>query len=409
MIKFYPHIALLLSLIISGCHEVSKEPSQPTDFEVEVTFLNVSTSFMAGDKISLQFDNSSSAYPEFSGFLHISHSSGFTSISPKTINGILYFELPEVLTKKSGSLSCTLTHGNRTIWSKKLSIEPNTIENQQLEVYYGPPSINAGKSDHSMIVALPTDRFDNLLPDSTALNYSQHHDENLQLEQWYTNGGYSWKKVYSPTNSGRYHMGITMNTATSKEIIIDVLPNTAQEISVTLDRVHAYADGNEIIHLTTNVIKDAYGNTISDGTLVDFHIIDNRAQKSRTQGSTINGIAQAQLQHPDYPTQWTVTPEIPGVTMGDPITAKFEIAVKEVAIFYKKEEGLLEIGPIRNQLNQSIPDGTEIEIDFSHSTAPIILESKNGMAHTILPKEGTRINEIIVTVLGYKTTKDFED
>jgi hypothetical protein len=78
---------------------------------------------------------------------------------------------------------------------------------------------------------------------------------------------------------------------TSKEVETGYIKYIATDFLIFYSRNHDYADGNQITSFTTSIVKDAYDNTVSDGTMVIFHITYQKTICFKTFGSTINGIA----------------------------------------------------------------------------------------------------------------------
>ena len=83
------------------------------------------------------------------------------------------------------------------------------------------------------------------------------------------------------------------------------------------------ADGKELTTLSTTIIKDRYGNTIENGTLVSF-ILKNNNSAINAYGKTINGIAKTQILHPKKPEKYMAIAFIAGFANSNELIIEYK-------------------------------------------------------------------------------------
>jgi len=164
-------------------HTIQLQTSQ-TDFEV-------------GSAVALQFSSSQ----ETQSLMYCSNSYGTILISPTIVNKILRYTIPDFITNKSGVINWELVDdssvsGLLTMHSKK--------EVASMETYIGPPTIEAGGTDYTMLVVIPTDSLDNSLPENTIVTSSSQFLANQKEEDILTNNLIAYQHIYSEKESGRF-------------------------------------------------------------------------------------------------------------------------------------------------------------------------------------------------------------
>ena len=144
-----------------------------------------------------------------------------------------------------------------------------------IETYIGPPSIEVGSSNYSMMVTIPIDEYDNPLKDSTQVQINHQFLDNRQYDDIYSKNGIAYKNISAYEKSGRIILSAQSQGVNSKEFDVTVYPSIPKDFNIKENRIHNYADGNHIITLRTSVLSDTYGNIVSDGTFVYFTIENN--------------------------------------------------------------------------------------------------------------------------------------
>ena len=149
------YISIILAvLLVSGFS--MKQETENSSYGLVAT----NSTYTAGEEVSLVFNFEGSS----DVFLYCSNSYGSVVIQPK-VGKTLKFEIPKVVSEKSGTMNWEL-HSTSKLSSGQIQIQPKK-EIKSLETYIGPPSIEAGGTDYTMLVAIPTDGLDNPLMDST--------------------------------------------------------------------------------------------------------------------------------------------------------------------------------------------------------------------------------------------------
>jgi len=173
----------------------------------------------------------------------------------------------------------------------------------------------------------------------------------------------------------------------SKEYTIDILPSNPINFSITSQRDHNYADGNQITTFSTSTILDDYGNIVSDGTFVEFYIVNKNNNILKLSGLTINGIASAKILNPDHEEQWQISAIINGIAQSNVITLKYMQAVKDYQVDFSKNNRIITVGHLKSFMNQTIPDGLLVTLsiyDAHNLVQEFIVTSDNGYANFVL-------------------------
>lgn len=347
----YLHIAILSVLLLSTTIAM-----QTDDVSSTYKLLSQQNSFTAGDAIELQFsftDNSEV-------YLYCSNSYGSVVLNPVVNNSQLSFNVPESISKKSGVLNWQLISDKTELTGQANILPKATIKT--IESYLGPPSIEAGGTDFTMLVVIPTDDLDNPLIDSTKVAIKHQFLSNQNASDVFTKHGFSYKNIYSETKSGRILISSESLDLNSKEYDVNVMPALPTNFKIEADRFHNYADGNQIATFKTSVIKDRYDNTISDGTFVTFFITNKAGYKAKTSGLTINGIATAKMIHPDHEDQWIIKAYVEGMANSEAITLDYKQAVSDFDVTFSDDKRTINVGPLKSFMNQRIPDGLQVKL-----------------------------------------------
>ncbi len=381
--KKISYIALLL-LAFYGCKDPVAEQQPPNiTFEV-VSFKN---EWVAGDEIQLQFTSDKNARPQ----LWLQSAFGSTLIEPLIAENKIAFMLPESFSEKAGITHWQLIYNKSIALNGAITVIPNFNKKVTLESYLGPKSITAGGTDFSMLVVAPTDIYDNLLLDSTAIDVVHQFDSNISENTAIIKNGIAWKNIYSTEKAGRILISAVHKNESSTEMTTDVQAAKAKAFTISYLRNHKYADGNQIIEFSTGIIKDEYNNMITDGTLVSFIVKDAKDGVLKTMGTTINGIAKASLLHPDEPDNWLVTAYINGASKSTTIPVVFESAIKDFELVFSSDGRTIQVEKIQSFMHQLVPDGIPVTLEIKNEKG-FLLETKQstsklGQTEFLLSKE----------------------
>jgi hypothetical protein len=334
----------------------------------------------------------------------ISGTYGSTILHATLKNNKLVIKIPAEITKHASVIAWQLISDQETLESGSFKLMANIEALKTIENYLGPRSIIANVRDYTMLVSIPVDSLDNLLPDGTKVSLQHQFKGTIYQQYKELSAGFTWKRIRAPLRTGRLITGSTINYISSKELVTDVFPDIPTAFQITEDSNHNYADGNELITIKTDQIKDAHGNITTDGTLVKFFIKNDLNQKWQTMASTINGYAFAKALHPERPSVWTVKGIITGMVESPELKIKFQSVLKEIPI-QETKNGQITIGPLTSYLGQLIPDGIPVTIIFNGKKT--MLRTKEGIVTyrcdtTLLSQD---VYKIQVASLGITTVK----
>jgi hypothetical protein len=319
--------------------------------------------FIAGHPIELLFTKIDTAN---NVHLVINHSYGSSVIQGQLHKQQIIFKIPEIYSKKTGILSWVLVENKTPILKNSINIRPNKASKTHIESYLGPKSILAGNTDYTMYVVIPTDNFDNPLPDSTEVQIREQFLNNIDLFKVKTNHLIAWKNHFAKQKAGILTVASSCNNTNSGEFNSVIYPSNPVNFTINYQQNHAFADGNQLTQLTTSVLKDAYNNTVSDGTLVDF-IISTQNKQLKTSASTINGIATAKILHPDAPSTWKIKAYVTGLASSNSIYVDFKSIINDFNVAFSEQNRQIIVGPLHSFMNQIIPDGAVVQLHIYNS------------------------------------------
>lgn len=370
------YIVFLLSVVLLLAFGTALE----TNHE-EIFILNTKTKyFVAGSEIKMEFScDSKTTNPQ----LYIIHSYGKTLVEGMNKNGKLTFKIPELYAKKTGTVSWFLTTSGRTIAQGIFEIIPNKNTPTQIESYLGPRSILAGGKEFTMMVAVPTDGFDNPVLENTSVLIKNQFLNNITIDAEKTKDFIAWKNIFSSKSSGKILVSTECKNIATKEIETEVYPNIATNFSINYTRNHDFADGNQITTLSTSIIKDNFDNVVSDGTLVSFIISTQNNTILKTFGTTIKGIATGQLLHPDHADFYTVKGYVTGIAESKSLNIAYKPILSIFNYTFSNRNRTLIVGPLKSFMNQIVPDGIKVTVNIFQGnklTATLQENTSNGIA-----------------------------
>ncbi|PCE62517.1 hypothetical protein [Sediminicola luteus] len=315
------------------------------------------TSYLAGDPINMAFEGE----PRDSLRLWVDNVWGSTVLT--SIDSLRpIFSLPEVLRNKSGYVSWALLIGRKKLLHGGLTIEPAQINKTMMETYMGPPSIFNHKNDKGMFVAFPQDVYGNPVRDASEVWVNKEMGDRKETEVFKTEHMIVYDYIYPGTKPGKIFVSAQFNDQVSKEMVTYILPTYPTDFTIDSQRVHDFADGNQMVTLNTSIIRDRYGNTVADGTLVRFHIAASSGGEIQTVGQTLNGVARGMVLHPEQPEIWQVSAIIPKRAFSNTIRLGFKAAVLDFDIRFEPQENLVVLGPIKGYMQQLVPDGLSVSL-----------------------------------------------
>ncbi|WP_241507287.1 hypothetical protein [Aquimarina sediminis] len=394
------HIFLVLVTSLFCVISIAFTTSVKETKRISATLLTDQRVFEAGNSIVLNFKFNKPVRASL--FAHSSF--GSTIIEPDKIGGS-QFTIPEFIANKKGVLSYKLVYQSDILFQGKIHIRSNAATKVNLETYIGPPSILAGGWDYTMQVVIPTDSYDNTLPDSTDV-LIKHQFLDIEKERvLHSKDMIGWARIFSYTESGRMALSSKVKETVSKETSIEVFPWLPEDFTINSHRKHEYADGNQVTEFTTSVLKDKYDNVVSNGTLVEFVIKDTKGVLLHTQGSTINGQAIAKILHPDHKETWQISAYVHGMAESNTITLDYTPVINDFEVVFNQDNRKIKIGPLISFMGQLIPDGAIVKMDIFKGNKKIdtkVKTSSEGIVRFIL-QEGFYVSgdyNIHINALG---------
>lgn len=370
------YISFLLSIVLLLAFGTVMKTTQK-----EVFTLSTKTKFfIAGNQVKIEFTSKSkTTNPQ----LYLIHSYGKTLINGTYKKGKLSFILPEVYSEKTGTVSWFLIANEETSLQGNFEIIPNQNTQTKIENYLGPRSILAGGKEFTMMVAVPTDGFDNPVMENTPVLIKNQFLSNITIDAEKTKDLIAWKNIFSNRPSGKLLVSTECKNTATKEIETEVYPNIATNFGIAYKRNHEFADGNQITTLSTSIIKDQFDNPVSDGTLVSFIITTQKNTILKTFGTTINGIATGQLLHPDHPDFYTVKGYITGISESNSLKIPYKSILYKFNYTFSDQNRTLIVGPLKSFMNQLVPDGIKVVVKVIHENKLVTIlqeDSSNGIA-----------------------------
>lgn len=331
---------------------------------VVMKLLTTKTDFEVGHTVILQFSNTQEADKPL---LYCSNSYGSTLITSTIKNNTLEYVIPENITKKIGVINWTILDANKSL-SGTLHILPKA-EVATMETYIGPPSIEAGGTDYTMLVVIPTDSLDNPVPKNTLVNEKHQFLSSEETHDIYTDKLIAFRNIYSKKESGRMLVSSESLGINSKEFTINVMPAIPTGFTISATRPHDYSDGNQITTFTTSIIKDEHNNVVSDGTFVTFFITNQEQYVLKTTGTTIDGVATSKMIHPDYADTWSIKAYVDGMSESNSITLSYKQVIEDFEVAFSEKNRLITVGPLQSFMQQMIPDGLHIKLKIYKDNA----------------------------------------
>lgn len=341
--------------------------------QTTLTLQTTKTQFSAGSCIELKF--TSPQKKEYQ--MYCSNSYGSTMINPTLKNNTLIFTFPSFLSNKTGIVNWQLV---KTSLSGTFTIFPKE-QPTKIETYLGPPSIEAGGVDFTMLVTIPTDNLDNPLKKDTPVLVKKQFLNSEKQTTVLTNNLIGYKRIFSPLKSGRVLLSTQVKDLNSKEYDVSIVPAIGINFNIYAKRNHAYADGNQITTFYTSIIKDKNKNIVSDGTFVEFFITTKKGAILKTSGTTINGVAFAKMLHPEWEENWTIKAYITGISESNKLTINYKQVIDDFKVAFSKNNRKITVGPLVSFMNQTIPDGLKVKLSIDQHGAVLnqhIEKSKDG-------------------------------
>ncbi|SHJ28518.1 hypothetical protein [Pseudozobellia thermophila] len=379
------YLQLLVLFFLFSC---GKEGRKVAEAQEKIAFrgIDIPHKMVAGDSLALKFEVDGGS----DLVLLLEKSFGPSLIKPTFVGDLAVFSLPPEMLAQSGMYHWQLRASSQLLLRGHFEVLPNIETTASIETYFGPRGIRAGGGDFSMLFMVPLDAYDNPLPDGTLLRVHQLMDKGLKTISVTTKNGYAFQNLYSSDKAGRMLVNAAVHNVRSKELTSVVSPSNSVDFSIAYQRVHDFADGNQVVLFKTSPLRDRYGNQVADGTLVNFSIVDQRGARLKTQGTTLAGVATGRILHPTEASEWKVTAYVTGESKSNTMDLDFKTAVGDFKVAFSQGHRRAEIGPILGFMGQLVPDGLLITLHIRDANGKLIdtktTHTYKGKASFDLPK-----------------------
>lgn len=363
---------LFFLVFASSAKELSAKTTETIQLET------TQQEFIAGETIVLIFSGTQDASIQ----LYCANSYGTTLVSPNVKNGQLHYTIPTQICAKTGIVNWKLLDntnalsGTFTILSQAQPVS--------METYVGPPSIEAGDRDYTMLVVIPTDALDNPVKEHTEVAVKRQFLADEQQEIIQTNNLIASQRIYAPSKSGRMLLATECLGLNSKEYTVNIMPAISTDFEIFAKRPHKYADGNQITTFITSVLKDENDNIISDGSYVEFVITNTDGNLLKTTGMTIDGVATAKIIHPDHAEIWSIKAYVTGISESNEISLSYTQVIEDFTVVFSENNRDIKVGPLRSFMKQLIPDGLQVTLNVLQNGKTLkidVKESRDGFVN----------------------------
>ena len=345
---------LVLAVAILFSFGESIEAGKGIDVKLESNKLS---SYQVGQEVVLTFSSEGDADLA----LFYSNSYGSSLLSSTKNGNTVSFKFPKFVSDKIGTIVWKLINQDKIIEQGQIQMKPSK-QVVGIETYLGPIFMQAGQSEYGHLVSIPTDSMDNPVETNTEVLVNQQFYSSNVSSSVFTSHLMSFEIIPTKTQSGRISINAISEQISSKELTTEVNATNPEDYEIKAKTNHPYADGNQLATLSTSVIKDKYGNVVVDGTFVKFLIVNKNNSQLFANGTTINGVATAKINHPNEADTWKVSSYIHGMAKSSEIQVQFLAAIKEYEVSFSDSNKNIKIGPIKSYMNQLIPDGLNVQL-----------------------------------------------
>jgi hypothetical protein len=353
---------------------------------------NLPDSLFAGSKLSIKLPENT---PECQLLLNSSWGTWWLNLAKNEFN------IPDSVMMQSGLLDLSLFCNKNLITETQIFIKPLQAY-EPLETFMGSKSITADGGEHwALITAIPTDKFINPVNENTPVHFGFIRPNGTnEAYDIPTKDLISYKKIYSQQKIGKTIVSIKAANAAGKEKELLEIPGYPTSFNIENDELYLFADARQYFKLKTDIIKDKFGNIVSDGTLVSLNIKDTDGSNRHLNSYTIGGIARLMIQNPIKAGTMKISANIYGDVESNQLKIQFQEAAKDFKVSYNKKTEELKIGPLIGSMGQYIADGAEVEVILNPRQEHIKVLANAGYAKLNLQQEQHPIGKIKIRFSG---------
>ena len=379
----------ILALLCDCADDHLEEVTCMSNAKGEISYLK--DSYKAGDKIKFKVATKNIIREEI--LIVWDGKLGQQYFNKTVYNDDFFFTFPDSISIISGYVMIKIIHCDKIICQAETyirSLHPiGTIES-----YLGPKTLAIDQNMKSMLCLIPTDKYGNALEETDSISFNIKY-KNLSIEN--TTKGIknllSYQKINNNKQVGKVLMGAKCHDTYIDEQEIAIVEGPKKGVTINVVEMHPYGDKRQLVHLNTEIIYDAKGNVVADGTSIIFVVEENNKIRSQYQSYTVSGIANVFLENPENAAHWEVY--IAGFNKSNIIDLVFQNNIESIPL--RVEKNYLVVGPVIGSLDQFVPDGTEVEVTFNRSTVErTVIE--HGYAKIEVPKYAVELKETIAEV-----------
>lgn len=272
------------------------------------------------------------------------------------------FDLKSIQTEAAGTFTLRIVKHDSLLFEDNIKILPIALTDP-IDIFSGPRTINVDQKQQSMVVAIPRDSFGNPIADGLGVKFAINEEgEQISTSINEVENLIAYQIIEANINSRNKFIGVSHPNASSTKQKTISIPSWPLQIELESEDLFPYANNRNFVKIKTNQLKDQYGNTIPDGTLIRFHIIENGLESGRYNGITIDGIAFTYLKNPSKKSEWLVKASVGDRFTGKSLRINFQADL--IKLYYKIEQDIMTVGPLRGQLGQYISDGSKVRLEI---------------------------------------------
>lgn len=267
----------------------------------------------------------------------------------------------------------------------------------------GPRNVIADGEDTTMVVAMVRDRFGNAVAEGTGIDVvARRPDGSIEALPASVEHLLASVRLVAGTSSGRTTLRVAApGAATGPEVEVLEVAGPPVPFGLVAAERNAPADGRTLVEVSTDQLRDRFGNLVVDGTLVVFRT-DGPNGVGSANALTIDGRASVRIEAPDRPGLVEVRAHV-GSVESSPVSVSFEPDVTSLGVSAERVDAgvRVEIGPVTTSLGGFVPDGTEVRVlGSAHllGSAPI---QRGRATIEVIAAPG---EELLIDVLGARRT-----
>lgn len=331
---------------------------------------------------------------------------GMDVLEKEVNSSLIRLILSKKFTRISGIITLKVFYLGKELGRKQVEVLPKKTA-EPLDAYLGAKSILANGKDWAMITAIPTDTFGNPVKNHTPITYEILRPDGTQYEiQSTTENLVSFQIINSLTKAGKTFIGVSLNGVASREKELLEVADFPVNFTIKADSHSIYADDHQFFKIKTSVLRDRNNNIMPEGTAVSFLCKEPSGTGRLLNSYTIDGIAELSVQNPKEAGTLEVIASVYGGGKSNVLALDFMSPIDHINVRYETESQRLNVGPLIAQLNQLVPNGTQVKLVFENSKLPTLLqEVVDGHAYfdfADLPK-----GDYPVTIFVYGIGKKF--